>query len=359
MSTNTVIKDGTIELLNYPVTVWDLDDKRWHHNPSIARDDTGKIWVSTRHHEEVPAIRYANIQFPYSHPTSNLMLGVLDEKTLKVSGVKRIKPAPGSPKYLLEKEIEDVRIFWREDRLHGIGAAIDAYTHPGETRVYQIEILIDYKKGTYKLLHNWNYSMKGHMEKNWSPPSVPSAYFDYIYSPLEVVLENKVYGDNYNGITHGGSQVIPYRDKRYPEVRWIRIAHQVINIRPITHRWYASIAELMDETGLVVYDSQFFDLCTGWRPQIKESVEFVSGMVWSKGKENKEMLVSYGLRDETCAFVRIPVDAFKWHPLEDVAYYNWKFIGGDAPIHPKYWMGGNFGGASPEVSQIFLKNQQQ
>lgn len=352
MSYKTLVRDGTIELFNFPVVVWDLDDKSWHHNPSIARDKSGKIWVSTRHHDELPKVRYANIAAPYSHPPSKLKLGILDEKTLKVSGVKRIKPAPGSPRYLIEKEVEDCRIFWRSDGLHGVAAVIDAYTHPGETRVYQVEILIDYKKGTYKLLNNWDYNMKGHMEKNWSPPTIPTPYFDFIYSPFEVVLENKVYGEPYTGITHGGSQALPYKDKRFPEVRWIRICHQVINMRGITHRWYASIAELLDETGLVTHDSQFFDMCTGWRPQIKESVEFVSGIVWATGKQNKELVVSYGLRDETCAFTRIPVSVFKWHRSEDVAYYNWKFIGGDAPTDKKYWKGKNF---NPSYSSDFLR----
>jgi hypothetical protein len=60
-------------------------------------------------------------------------------------------------------------------------------------------------------------------------------------------------------------------------------------------------------------------------PQIRESVEFVSGMVWSKDKEDEELLVSYGLRDETCAFVKIPVDVFRWEPFNmDISYYNWR-----------------------------------
>lgn len=335
MSVNTIIKDGLVEKFDYPVTVWDLDDKRWHHNPSIARDDTGKIWCSTRHHEEEPAIRYANPE-PYSHPTSNLMVGVLDEKTLKVSAVKRIKPHKDSPQYLLEKEVEDIRIFWRKDGLHGIGVAINSYDFYGETRVYQVEILIDYIKGTYKLLKDYGY-IKGHMEKNWSPPTRYAKYFDYIYSPSEVVLENKVYGKEYTGITHGGSQVLPYKDG------YIRIAHQVVQMPGITHRWYVSVAELLDKKGFVTHNSQFFDLCTGWRPQIKESVEFVSGMVWSKNMEGKELLVSYGLRDETCAFVKIPVDVFNWKPFNpDVSYYNWRFDDGEPPTDPDYWVGENF-----------------
>lgn len=339
MSVNTLIKDGTIQKLNYPITVWDLDEERWHHNPSICRDDTGQIWVSTRHHEEKPAVRYANPE-PYSHPTSWLMVGKITENPrLKISGVKRIKPDKSCPIYIQEKEIEDVRIFWRKDGLHGIGAAINAHSFAPETRVYQIEILIDYEKGTYKLLKDYGY-IKGHMEKNWSPPTIPTPRFDYVYSPSEIVLDNKVYGQEYDGNTHGGSQVLPYKDK------WIRIAHQVVNIPGLTHRWYVSVAELVDQDGFVTHDSQFFDLCSGWRPQIRESVEFVSGIVWSEGKENQELLVSYGLRDETCAFVRIPVDIFEWSPVElNVNYYNWKFSDGITPNQPKHWIGEKFTGS--------------
>ncbi len=338
MSVNTIIKDGFIEVMQFPTEVWDLDENSWHHNPSIARDKDGQIWVSTRYHEEKPAVRYANPQ-PYSHPTSWLMLGKLDEKTLKTSGVKRMKPDKSCPIYIQEKEIEDVRIFWRKDGLHGIGVAINSHSFSGETRVYEVEILIDYAKGTYKLVKDYGY-IKGHMEKNWSPPTIWAKYFDYVYSPTEVVLENKVYGKEYDGITHGGSQVLPYKDG------WIRIAHQVVNIPGTTHRWYASIAELINERGYATHQSQFFDLCTGWRPQIQESVEFVSGAVWSTGKEGEELLVSYGLRDETCAFVRIPVSVFKWEPFEEAFYYNWRFSTGLPPTDPKYWVGEKFAGSA-------------
>jgi len=340
MSVNTIIKDGIVEKLKCPVTVWDLDEDRWHHNPSICRDDTGKIWVSTRHHEEAPAVRYANVKEPYSHPTSNLMVGELvEEPKLKVVGVKRIKPDKSCPIYIQEKEVEDVRIFWRKDGLHGIGAAIDAHSYQGETRISQVEILIDYKKGTYRMLKDYGY-IKGHMEKNWSPPSEWTKYFDYIYSPSEVVLENRVYGPEYDGKTHGGSQAIPYKDG------WIRLAHQVVNMPGLTHRWYVSVAELINEKGYVTHNSQFFDMCTGWRPQIRESVEFISGMVWSKGKEGKELLVSYGLRDETCAFIKIPVDVFKWSPVEtNVQYYTFNFTDGKPPISPSCWIGQKFTGS--------------
>lgn len=334
MGVNTLIKEGVIHKLEYPVKVWDLDDKTWHHNPSICRDDTGTIWLSTRHHDEIPAVRYANIAHPYSHPPSHLKIGKLNEKTLKPMGVKRVVPEKDSPIYIHEKEVEDVRIFWREDGLHGIGAAIDSHSYPGQIRISQVEILIDYEKGTYKMLRDYGY-INGRMEKNWSPPSEPTPHFDYIYSPTEIVKDAKVVGIPYDGRTHGGSQLLPYKDG------WIRLAHQVEHVRNVTRRWYVSLAELINKEGFVTHQSQFFDLCTGWRPQIRESVEFISGMVWSKDQE--ELLVSYGLRDETCAFVRLPVDLFKWEPLNsDVIYYSWTFSPGKPPTGPEFHQGKEF-----------------
>lgn len=347
MGIDAKIQKGTVELFNYPVAVWDLNEKSWHHNPSICRDNKGNIWVGTRHHNEKPVVRYANTKEPYTHPASQLRIGLLDEKTLKPYGVRRMKPVKGSPRYIREKEIEDCRIFWRKDGLHGIGAAIDAHSFAGETRVYQVEILIDYKTSTYKMIKNYGYIV-GHMEKNWSPPTVATPYFDYIYSSTQIVKGMKVIGSQYTGSTHGGSQVLPYKNG------WIRIAHQVVNVMPITHRWYVSVAELIDKKGRVTHNSQFFDMRTGWRPQIRESVEFVSGIVWSKGKEGKELLVSYGLRDETAAFTRIPINIFKWQKFDpNVRYYGWKFSD-KLPITDKYWKGKMFAG-SPLHTNTMLK----
>lgn len=331
------ISNKLIHKLHYPVKVWDLDENQWHHNPSIARDKDGKIWISTRYHEEKTEIRYANIH-PYSHPPSRLMVGVLDEDTLETHDVKRIVPEKGSPQYIVEKEIEDARIFFREDGLHGIGVAINEYDYPGETRVYQIEILIDYEKGTYKLLKDWGYTVKGHMEKNWSPAVDKTDKFDFIYSPTEVVIGDKAIGDTYIGNTHGGSQLLPYKDG------YIRIAHQCVPIQGITHRWYTNVAQILNSKGIVTHESQFFDFCTGWRPNIKESVEFVSGAVWSK--EGEELLLSYGLRDETCAFIRVPLSAFEWTPFKNSGHdLVFSFLDGEPPIDPKYWTGEKFKGA--------------
>lgn len=318
MSVNTLVRDGTIHKFTYPVQVWETE-KGWHHNPSICRDHTGKIWISTRHHDKLPLIVHLSpkdLDPLIRDEASRLVVGFLDEKTLKVTGQKLIVPEKGSPDYIFHKNIEDCRIFWRPDGLHGIGVAIN--DSDNKFKISQIEILIDYEKGTYRLLKDFGQPHK-HTEKNWRVPTIPSRTFDYIYSPSEVVLDGKVYGEEYEGFTHGGSQALPYKDG------WISIAHQVVPVRGLTPRWYVTFAELHNHFGVVTHVSQFFDFGRGWRENLQESVEFVSGAIYSEGKEEEELLLSLGVRDETCGFVRVPLSAFKWKPIEDVIYYNFEF----------------------------------
>lgn len=318
MGINTLVRDGIIHKFNYPVKVWETE-KGWHHNPSICRDDTGQIWISTRHHDKLPLIVHlspTDLDPLIRDEASRLVVGFLDEKTLKVTGQKLITPEKGSPDYILHKNIEDCRIFWCKDGLHGIGVAINDTQK--NFKISQIEILIDYKKGTYKLLRDFDQP-HNHTEKNWRVPSIPARAFDFVYSPLEVVLDGKVYGEEYTGFDHGGSQLLPYKDG------WISIVHQVVPVRGLTKRWYVTSAQLHNQFGLVTHISQYFDFGMGWRENLQESVEYVSGAVWSEGKEEKELLLSLGVRDETCGFVRVPVSAFKWSPLEDVIYYNFDF----------------------------------
>jgi len=320
MGVNTLIRDGIIHKLNYPVHVWDLKKgEGWHHNPSICRDDTGKIWISVRHHDKLPLIVHLSpkdLDPKIRDEASRLIVGFLDEKTLEVTGQKLITPEAGSPKYLFEKNIEDNRIFWRSDGLHGIGVAIKVVE--GQWQITQVEILIDHAKGTYKLLKDYGQPHK-HTEKNWRAPAIPARAFDFVYSPSEVVLDGKVYGEEYDGFTHGGSQLLPYKDG------WISIVHSVMPVRGLTKRWYVTFAELHDQFGKTTHVSQFFDFGSGWRENLQESVEFVSGAIWSENREEQELLLSLGVRDETCGFVRVPVDIFKWSPIEDVIYYNFTF----------------------------------
>jgi hypothetical protein len=290
---------ATIEHLDFPVTLWEPHQSpAWDHNPTICKDDKGAVWIGVRHHDLLPLTVHLDPTNPNAQEPSRFMVGKLDPVTLKVSGLKLIVPEPAQASYLETNAIEDIRIFWRHDGLRGIGVVFP------QGKATQGEILINYEAGTYKLLHDYGQPNK-RTEKNWSPPEHSTEAFEFIYSQTQVVKYGKPRGEIvYKGEVHGGSQLLPYKDG------WLSIAHRVSSVVGLTWRWYATVAQLHDDRGKVTHISQLFDFGTGWRENLQESVEYVSGAIWTKDQE--ELLLSLGVRDETCGFVRVPVSAFKW-----------------------------------------------
>lgn len=292
------MKTTTIEHLDYPVTIWEPHEApAWDHNPTITKDEKGQVWVGIRHHDLLPLTVHLDPTNLNAHEPSRFMLGKLDARTLKVTDLKLITPEIGGDP-CLNKGIEDVRIYWRYDGLRGVGVI---YSPHGIT---QGELGINYDTGHFRLLHDYGQPYK-HTEKNWSPPANGTEQFDFLYSQTQVIKYGKPRGkDVYGGEIHGGSQLLPYKEG------WISIAHRVSPIVGLTWRWYASVARLHDSSGKVTHISQFFDFGTGWRENLQESVEYVSGAIWLDNE--KELLLSLGVKDEKCGFVKVPVSAFKW-----------------------------------------------
>lgn len=295
----------TIEHLDLPVTIFDPDvPPAWNHNPTITRGVGDDVWIGIRHHDLLPLTVHLEPNSPHREEPSRFNVGKIDPTTLEVTGLKLMVAEADSPEFLRKHSIEDVRIFWRHDGLRGMGV-IFPYGH-----VTQGEILINYEAGTYRLLHDYGQPTK-HSEKNWSPPTTTTEAFDFIYSQTQVVKYGKPRGPVvYEGEIHGGSQLLPYKDG------WISIAHRVNPLVGLTWRWYATMARLHDHSGKVTHISQFFDFGTGWRENLQESVEYVSGAIWAK--KDEELLLSLGVRDETCGFVRVPVKAFKWQKPDGI-----------------------------------------
>lgn len=292
------MKTATIEHLDFPVKIWEPHTPpAWDHNPTICRDDKGQVWVGIRHHDKLPLTVHLDPLNPHAQEPSRFMVGKLDPETLQVSDLKRIIPEGGTHP-CLHKGVEDIRIYWRYDGLRGIGVIFS------EHGITQGELAIDYNAGTMRLMHDYGQPHK-HTEKNWSPPADPTEMFDFVYSQTQVIKYGKPRGDSiYQGEIHGGSQLLPYKNG------YISIAHRVSPVTALTWRWYATVARLHDERGIVTHISQFFDFGTGWRENLQESVEYVSGAVWTKPEQ--ELLLSLGVKDEKCGFVKVPVSVFKW-----------------------------------------------
>lgn len=314
MSVNTLVKDGLLTNINEPVTIVPIAAKvgEVHYNPGLARDPEGKVWISIRSCIHSP-VRWEGYEHP-NHYQNFLHVGVLDEQKMTVSQVKEIKP---EEEYVgFQWGVEDIRLFWREDGLHGIGVSIPIES--GVFAIRQVEILIDHKAGTYKLLKDWGRPF-GHMEKNWMPSEEANPNFDFIYSPSQIVKNGEVIGEENDLFIHNGTPLVALPDG----TGYLSIGHSVVAVQQ--ERTYANIALKFDLQGKLIEHSQFFHFNVGWREGLKETIEFASGLLWSKNKVGEELLVGIGVKDEVVGLCRVPVSKFKWQPYSDTTWYAWRW----------------------------------
>lgn len=318
MSTTTALSHGIIHKLeNTPVTVLDIHKQKGvagviHYNPSLARDDKGQLWISIRScsFPKKPLV-HGGLTHPM-HYQNHFHVGLLNEETLEVSDMKEIQPEQDYEGF--QWGFEDGRLFWRDDGLHAIGVVLPVIKD--DYRTCQAEILIDHKAGTYKLVKNYGQPF-GHPEKNWMPPERFARLFDFIYSPTQVVLEGEVLGEEHQLDIHGGTQLLPLGEG------YISIGHIVTAVKG--KRTYAQVACRWDKRGRLTHTSQFFHLDVGWRVGLQESIEFVSGAVWSKGKEGQELLIGVGIKDELSGVARVDIRNFSWERYGDKSWYAWHY----------------------------------
>lgn len=312
MSVNTLVKHGEINNINVDVAIIPVTGVTGevHYNPGLARDDKDNLWISLRSCVYNP-VRWEGWEHPM-HWQNYLNIGLIDEKTLKVTKLKEIKPEKDYDGF--QWGLEDARLFWREDGLHAIGVILPIRNN--DYRTCQAEVLINHEKGTYTLLKDHGQP-KGHTEKNWSPPEVATEAFDFAYSLSEIVKDGEVIGVDDHLAVHNGTKLLEYKDG------YIQLAHVVCGVDGL--RTYAHIAVLRDKNGYGTHLSQLFHFNVGWREKLKETIEFASDMVWSKGKEGEELLVGLGVKDEATGIARIPVDKFRWDETTDVLWYKWRW----------------------------------
>ena len=310
MSVNTLVKDGLLTNINAPTKILDLDTKVGvvHYNPGLARDPSGTVYISIRSCETNLEL-FKNKQHP-NHYQNFLHVGILKENSLEIEGLKLVEPEEEYEGF--QWGIEDVRLFWRDDGLHGVGVVIPI--EEGQYKLRQAEILIDYEAGTYKYIRDLGRPF-GHAEKNWSPTETANDNFDFIYSPTQIVKDGKVIGDDNDLFLHNGTPLIPYEDG------YISIGHSVVAVNG--ERTYAQIALRWDASGKLLEHSQFFHFNVGWREKLEETIEFASGLLWSEGKEGQELLVGLGVKDEVAGLCKLDVRKLHWETYSDTTWYAW------------------------------------
>lgn len=307
MSTSTLVRHGEIHNIGVPVTILpNYTDKEVEYNPGLCYDPQGNLWISLRACT-TDYKKISGLEHPV-HYMNHLYVGILEKKALNIINLKEVKPEAEYPGF--QWDIEDIRLFWRDDGLHAIGVILPIRN--GNYRTCQAEVLIDYQKGTYKLIKDYGQP-KGQMEKNWSPPETATPKFDFAYSLSEIVKDGKVYGSDNHLAVHNGTKLLPYKDG------YIQLCHIVCGVGG--ERTYAHVAVLRDQNGYGTHISQLFHFNVGWRERLQETIEFASDMVWS----GDELLVGLGVKDEATGFARIPVSKFIWDETTDIIWYRWRW----------------------------------
>lgn len=280
------------------VIITDNNPKKPYYNPSICWYKNKLIIAirsSTWTRDEHGAI--AQI---LGELHTDVILGEVDPKTLKVKNLHKLEYAGDVHPYVQQIGLEDARLFVRDGELHAIGVCMNRKDLQGST-VHIAHGIIEGDKLVFKEL-----LVKPHperIEKNWTPPELPNDIFDYIYSPTQTIKDGVLSGEpEYHGRVHGGSQAIEW------EGGWISFVHKIHKLR---HDWngfhqYINYAMKYDANGIATEISQGFLLFGD------NQVEFISGMVIN----NDKFLVSLGLGDSKAVLAEIDPKDLHFEPFD-------------------------------------------
>jgi len=278
------------------------DPLKPYYNPSLARY-RDKLLISIRSSTWTLGEHGNGQEIIGGKLHTDILLGEVDEKNLTVSNLVKLKYAGNVHEYIQNIGLEDVRLFVRNATLYAMGVCMSKEDRQGES------VHIAQGKITDNELIFGELVPKPHperIEKNWTVPEVANKFFDYIYSPTQILKDNKLLGDHeYHGLLHGGSQAIKWEDG------WLSFQHKVHRAHMVdtrSFRQYCSYAVKYDKYGFATHISQGFLLFGD------NHVEFIAGLVLNQGK----FLVSLGIGDAQSALALIdPADLvfheYKWN----------------------------------------------
>jgi predicted GH43/DUF377 family glycosyl hydrolase len=278
-----------IEILDTPkVILPDNNPKKPYYNPSICWYK-GKLMISIRS-STWTRDENGNKAAILGALHTDVMLGELDPKTLKVKNLHKLEYAGDVHPFVKDIGLEDGRLFVKDGELHAVGVCMSATDRNGES-VHLAHGVIKGNQLVFKELLQKPWPDR--IEKNWTPPEEPTEAFDYIlFSPTQTIKDGVLTGEpEYHGRIHGGSQAIKW------EGGYLSFVHR---IHRFSHDWqglfqYVNYAMKYDKNGIATEISQGFMLFGD------NQVEFISGLVLNDDK----FLVSLGVGDKMSVIATI------------------------------------------------------
>lgn len=273
----------------------EIDDPNMRHfNPSIA-------WLGN---ELKIAVRSCNFSIDSNgkwylrdgsaYSKTDVLYGDLHPITLQVSNLNNLELSDNSPIVTKLAGLEDVRLFQGVSEMFGVGFESDRMTrslHNKSAKMAEYKI----SKGKLEYLQTLEKPDDSIVEKNWSPTDKPG-FFEYTYSPTQVVRMGKVIGEPYKGDIHGGTQLIKQKDGTYLSIVHRKVLNR-LRSRPGVYDKYVYYHYLArhSKEGFITHLSKPFTFGT------KENIEFAAGMVEYKD----DLLISFGIRDCKYAIAKV------------------------------------------------------
>lgn len=253
------------------------DEILFYWNPSITVHK-GEIYICFR--------GYAKSNVIWQHYSSILAMSKYIDG--KVVGFKRLEPE-FPPKGNNSNSLEDVRIWSDGEKLWGIGNCLTMKAIPSNTlferrrrargvvgrrrairrtlNQEQAEAIIDYEKGTYKILKRFG-NPREVSEKNWSP--IDNEPHTYLYGIGEIFHDGQLITMSpplFGNKLHNGTPLILVDD------HYLGIFHQRVHLSDEVHR-YSNVFIKFDKKLRPVEQSDFFI----FDDEAHQEVQFMSGM---------------------------------------------------------------------------------
>lgn len=270
----------------------DINDPVMNYfNPGIAWD--GKVIKIAIRSCNFTTLRHGKWEFLDGniYSKTDVIYGDVDPDTLDITNLHKLNLGKGTPTKTQIAGLEDVRLYMRKDGMHAIGFEVDRVTPV----MYQKSGLAEYliKGDELIYLRSLEKPEENRVEKNWQPTDVYTNHFDFTYSPTQTWQKGRVYGKEYKGEVHGGSQLLK-QNRGY-----LSLVHEKIQDKRYGQVYdkfvYQTMLAKHDDNGIITELSEPFRFGT------LENIEFASGMVEHKG----DLIISLGIRDCKFALARI------------------------------------------------------
>jgi hypothetical protein len=280
----------------------DPDVKTWSaFNPSIAYSPIEGYAITIRSSNYVIYLDTGYLEVTNQGEIKNQVWFTELDDQLNFKNLRQVEFAQSE--FLLERGIEDAKLFWRNGSWYFTGIMMEK----GHTPVARVALYkYDHKKNLATLVEKYDGPEYAKPEKNWMAPYEPNPNFEYIYGPTAIIkdstLINKFNSNKKLSGLRGNTNLHDLGDGTY-----LAVVH-VLYVKNVTYQSRRTFAVQAGKqkfyTHQFVRYNQLGDLIA-ISPEFQfeiNGIEFAAGLV----EHGSNFVISYGTNDLSSHLATIP-----------------------------------------------------